>query len=95
MKRRRGFTLVEMVIVMLIIALLSAIAVIQFQSYVEKANDMAAKERVRHIRDVFMLWKLQNPNKDFPGGSAPIYWTGSTFNHMDDLLAFARNNLAE
>ncbi len=95
MKRRRGFTLVEMVIVMLIIAILSGAAIIQFRSYIEKANDMAAKERVRHIRDVFMLWKLQNPDKDFPGGSAPISWTGATPNHMDELLAFARENLKE
>lgn len=47
---QRGFTLVELLVVMLIVALLAAIAVPGFINQREKANDAGAKTAVRNAR---------------------------------------------
>jgi prepilin-type N-terminal cleavage/methylation domain-containing protein len=50
MKRNnKGFTLIELMIVVAIIGILAAIAIPQFNSYRQKAHDSAAKSQLKNL----------------------------------------------
>jgi prepilin-type N-terminal cleavage/methylation domain-containing protein len=46
LRDERGFTLVELIIVMIVVAVLIVIALSSYRGYRERANDVAAKENV-------------------------------------------------
>ncbi len=55
---KKGFTLLEMLVVVLIIGILAGIALPQYQMAVTKAKVAAILPMMRHIKDSYMAWKL-------------------------------------
>ena len=65
----QGFTLVELLVVMLIIGLLAAIAIPAFFNQRNKANDASAKEAVRTAQTALETYATDN-NGAYTGADA-------------------------
>ena len=50
--RRRGFTIVELVIVIAVIAVLAAVLIPTFSGIIQKARESAALQETRNVRPV-------------------------------------------
>ena len=62
MKNKQAFTLIELLVVVLIIGILAAVALPQYQVAVDKTRAKTALIVMRHIRDAEELYKLTNGN---------------------------------
>ena len=54
-KKNGGFTLVELIIVIAILAILSAVAVAGYSTYINKANDSAAESFMENVESHIVL----------------------------------------
>jgi len=68
-RRFRGFTLLEMALVLLIISILVAIAVPAFLTTRERSRARACINNLRHIQDAKENWAMEHqmPSSAFPG----------------------------
>ena len=94
MKKRNGFTLLEMMIVVVILGILSAVALPMYSNYVKKSRTAEAKVALGDIRicqrmyydsrqyyasDLSVLnWKLDGATSGTNVGKAPAFYTFAT-----------------
>lgn len=61
-KNKKGFTIIELIVVIAIIAILAAIAIPSFIGITEKANNAVATADARSIATAINSWNALNPN---------------------------------
>lgn len=76
MTKRKGFTLVELVIVILILGILAAVAVPRFFATSDIATDNGVKTSLSTVRDAIQLYQAENgelpgQSDDLPGDLDP------------------------
>ena len=72
-KQRRGFTLVELTVVILIIGIVATIAAPKFFDTLDDANDNAAVSSVATLRNAIQLYKANNAG--YPGTDEATFKT--------------------
>ncbi|MBN1788317.1 MAG: prepilin-type N-terminal cleavage/methylation domain-containing protein [Sedimentisphaerales bacterium] len=85
MKKRSGFTLVEILIVVVILGILAAIVIPQFSDASEDAKYSTLVSDLQTVRSQIQLYKLQHKGKLPPGMSA-------TPNFIDAMTKFTTAN---
>lgn len=78
MKVRKGFTLVEILIVVVILGILAAIVIPQFSNASTDAKENALKSNLQTIRSQIELYKIQHNDTLPPGGSFEDVMTQTT-----------------
>ncbi len=80
----RGFTIVELLIVIVVIAILAAITVVAYSGVQNRTNDTAVQSDLANIAKKYELYKLESPSA--------IYPYGGTLNNGDAFrMAISRN----
>ena len=80
----KGFTLVEILIVVVILGILAAIVIPQFTSASEAANLSSATTQLQSIRSQLELYQLQHNGNYPPSTSSDAFWEQLT-SETDDL----------
>lgn len=65
-KNKKGFTLVELLVVVAIIAVLAAALVPRFMTYTERAREARAMADINTMRDVIIAWSADEGNGQLP-----------------------------
>ena len=64
MKTTKGFTLVELLVVIAILAILATVSVVGYTSYINSTNDAAAHSELAQIKTYMANYDLVSGNKD-------------------------------
>lgn len=65
-KTARGFTIAELLVVIVTIAILASIVVVAYNGIQNNANDAAIKSDLRGIADKLEEFRVSNPDRDYP-----------------------------
>ena len=68
--RRRGFTLIELVVVVLILGIIGAVAAPKMMNTLASARTNSAKQNVAIIRSAIESYRSQDPNNAYPPANA-------------------------
>jgi general secretion pathway protein G len=92
--KRRGFTLVEILIVVVILGILAAIVVPQFSNASLMARENTLKDDVRYLRTQVLVFKAQHGDTaaGYPGGNTGATPTAAAFE--DEMTQYTDMNCA-
>jgi type IV pilus assembly protein PilE len=82
MTRQRGFTLLELMVVLVIVAILAALAVSSYQFAIRKSRRAEAANYVGQLQLSLERWRAENPsyaNSSPASASYPIASTASSY----------------
>jgi general secretion pathway protein G len=81
---RRGFSLVELMVVVVILGILATVVTVRVMQYVSKARVEKARVQMREIMQALDLYKMSPTNKDYPESLDLL--VEKTEEHPDGLL---------
>jgi general secretion pathway protein G len=70
--RRRGFTLIELVVVILILGIIGAIAAPRMFNTMATARTNAARESVQLLREAIEMYRTQDSNNAYPPDASSL-----------------------
>ncbi len=73
MKARKGFTLVEILIVVVILGILAAIVIPQFTNASTEARESSLSSNLQSVRGQIELYKIQHLNDQLPGAGGATF----------------------
>lgn len=73
-KKRKGFTIVELIIVIVVISILAAITIVAYMGIQNRTNDAAIQSDLKNIAKRFELFKVDNGV--YPAGTAQLSTLG-------------------
>lgn len=90
MLNKRGFTLIELIVVMAVLAILVLLAAPRFLNYSKDAHVTAMQVDVKVLSNVALAYNVKNDG-DWPVGAAPVTatLTDVTLTDIDKALGFA------
>jgi general secretion pathway protein G len=91
-RRRRAFTLIEILIVVVILGILATIVLPQFSNASQQAKENTLKDELRYLRTQLVVFKAQHRDvgAGYPGGSASATPTEADFS--DQLTKYTDEN---
>lgn len=87
---KKGFTLVELVIVIAVIAILSAVLIPTFGNVIQNSKDTAAFQNAKGAVDAYLVNQTENENDANLGNGWVLVFTGKTA--YEDGKEFKTNN---
>jgi prepilin-type N-terminal cleavage/methylation domain-containing protein len=93
MRNRNGFSLIELLLVVTVILIISAIAVPNFLRSRQRANEASAVASIRVINTASVTYSMTYPNLGYPaslatlGGANPCTASSTQACLIDDLIA--------
>lgn len=76
-RKQHGFTIVELLIVIVVIGILAAISIVAYNGIQSRANDTRIKTAVNQLEKSMLLWSSENGNQII-GGSGSTTAVGSS-----------------
>lgn len=94
-KQQQGFTIVELLIVIVIIGILAAITVVSYRGIQNRANNASRLSEFNHWRTSFEIYKIQNGTYPTMPDGGYCLGTGFPGAKCRDYLANNANTLTE
>jgi prepilin-type N-terminal cleavage/methylation domain-containing protein len=76
LQREKGFTIVELLIVIVVIAILVAIVIVAYSGITQQANTSAAKANAQQVQKVAEAYAADEGNGAYPSAATLDSWTG-------------------
>lgn len=86
-RRRQGFTIVELLIVIVVIGILAAISTVAYNGTQQRTRDMSRISDLRGLQKVIEMYYIDNGSYPLPGNGSGS-WTGqcTTYGAKDDYI---------